>query len=706
VQESWQKAFVLLQASVARLHIEDYSLRQEMNSMVDYASRMLSAVEEFSIHGSRHGQVALQGLRLRRSLVTCLWNAQDGILNQLSGVGAKTTAALKFNGINTFEDVIAASNEQIEKAAQRAQPFGSNLRSIVSRILLSTLKLNACIQYAHGSSTPSSVICNISARDDLSALDSSLQSQGSAEVSYTLIAYTDRPGGILKFKRDISTPETLVFNTTPVFGKITIILLASLVGLDDRVEIQGNDDLASTALSSGAKQTLRNSTMPSGKRKIRNLQQSFLPTTTEKTNLHSTLAHQNIVSAKRPRMNSQTNVLSSVTPSPTNLIIANQGVAIMNTAAAIDQSSYQHRTPAAPKQGQSHCASKLRENHEQTSPKYRPICDTNEGLASLGNGDICEAPLATRESLRSFQRLSEIPQAHLDSQYKASSYPAHVTHVARAQRPPDSRSPKQAPFPFALSPATQLNWQKARKAQAKTQSLTKKEYLFSHYKHDPNDAEETLDTIYLNRSPQMSVIPAAGLRALANAYNSVPYRDNHSTRVIHHDRADFLATRTPNMSGAATLTLKADECNWSLATLDPNRGISMRPQNSPFFSDNSIASHQYQAYGVSDHNPCFKKTIQVNQESQINTYHPTTSPRFSTHRQPDPCQIKSLHHGLQHKAEHGTYSNYYPSTHNGHVVGTSEEQFDAHSSDPCSRQQVHPSQQRDQGPTDEDAFFI
>ena len=79
--------------------IDDYTLRQEMNFMVDHANRMLKALEEFSAKGSKHGKVALGALILRRSLATSLWGPGDGILNQIRGVGAKTIKKLSFNGI-------------------------------------------------------------------------------------------------------------------------------------------------------------------------------------------------------------------------------------------------------------------------------------------------------------------------------------------------------------------------------------------------------------------------------------------------------------------------------------------------------------------------------------------------------------------------------------------------------------------------------
>jgi replicative superfamily II helicase len=51
VQTPFQKAFVLLQAAIGQVYFEDYTLRQEMNSMIEYASRMLTALEQYSARG-------------------------------------------------------------------------------------------------------------------------------------------------------------------------------------------------------------------------------------------------------------------------------------------------------------------------------------------------------------------------------------------------------------------------------------------------------------------------------------------------------------------------------------------------------------------------------------------------------------------------------------------------------------------------------
>lgn len=74
---------MLLQAAIGQHYIEDFTLRQEMSYMIDIATRILEALEDYSVKGSRNGHVALLSLKLRRSMATSLWGQKDGLLNQI-----------------------------------------------------------------------------------------------------------------------------------------------------------------------------------------------------------------------------------------------------------------------------------------------------------------------------------------------------------------------------------------------------------------------------------------------------------------------------------------------------------------------------------------------------------------------------------------------------------------------------------------------
>lgn len=232
VQSPWEKTFVLLQAAIGQHYLEEKTLRQEMSFMVEYATRILSAVEDYSIDGSMNGQVSLQSLRLRRSLATCLWGPGDGVLNQLRGVGHKTTAKLRFSKISSFVDVLSATSEAIERAAGRAPPFGKELRTAVSKILAGTLQLSACLEYE--GSVSKYVVCSLARRATMPGAELVDSDESAGIIKYTLVVYTDRPGGSLVVQPNITSIGEYRFPCPQTFGKIFVHLVASMVGLDGK----------------------------------------------------------------------------------------------------------------------------------------------------------------------------------------------------------------------------------------------------------------------------------------------------------------------------------------------------------------------------------------------------------------------------------------------------------------------------------------
>jgi len=188
IQDPSEKAFVLLQAYIAHEDFENYTLRQEMSTLADKAQCVLMAAQEHSTRGSRHGQVALQCLKLRRSLQLCLWGESSGVLNQIQDIGHKCTAQLKMNGIVSFDQAMAATEDQIERASGRPKPFGKRLHTIVSKILQERLVMTAEIEYTRESNIPASVQCHLRFPSQV-PLNSNSEK---AKVNYTLVRY-NRP---------------------------------------------------------------------------------------------------------------------------------------------------------------------------------------------------------------------------------------------------------------------------------------------------------------------------------------------------------------------------------------------------------------------------------------------------------------------------------------------------------------------------------
>jgi replicative superfamily II helicase len=247
IQTSSQKAFVLLQCAIGQIFIENSTLRQEMSHMVDQASRIIAACEVFSIDGSRHGQVALQSLLLGRSLSTSLWGANDGVLNQLRGVGHKNTAKLTLAGIRNFADIMSSSSNQIEQACGQRSPFGQELRMAAKRIIDSTLSLSISIDGLDDDGKPTVLSCRLEEQPDR-------HSQSQSVVSYTLAVHTDRPGGLL-MNRSIDQAGEHCISCPDKWGRLYVRIVGNLVGLDQQLSVDGNDAIQASSFTLSPKAT-------------------------------------------------------------------------------------------------------------------------------------------------------------------------------------------------------------------------------------------------------------------------------------------------------------------------------------------------------------------------------------------------------------------------------------------------------------------
>jgi hypothetical protein len=216
IQTDAEKCFVMLQAAIGQYFFSEFALRQQMSYMIDGASQVLSAVEQFATEGSRNGQVAIQSMLFRRSLYSSLWGEHDGVLNQIGGVTQEMAAKLKVSGISTFADAVSSSNEDIVKAIHVTDAFAKSLRVAASTILHRTLKLSARF-IEEGDDEGSKLNVTLQRRVAGSSKETSER-----VVSYSLVIFTDRAGGLLHFSDKISSPATLCLRipAKKMFGRI------------------------------------------------------------------------------------------------------------------------------------------------------------------------------------------------------------------------------------------------------------------------------------------------------------------------------------------------------------------------------------------------------------------------------------------------------------------------------------------------------
>jgi ATP-dependent DNA helicase HFM1/MER3 len=229
VQQPYEKAFVLIQGSISQVTLQDYAMKQELATVVDFAYRTLQAIEDYGANGCRSGMLAIAAIKLRRSLAMNLWGSGDGVLKQFQNLDATTLAGLRMHGVSSFEDVMSTPEQDLEKATNRKAPFGLNLRNAVAKVLQSRLKVSAGFDAA-----ASTVTCKIEpySTDDVQVSAPGHEFGSSSTLTYTMIALIDAPGGCLCYRKNISKAESFTFGCPSATTTISIHLIASMIGLD------------------------------------------------------------------------------------------------------------------------------------------------------------------------------------------------------------------------------------------------------------------------------------------------------------------------------------------------------------------------------------------------------------------------------------------------------------------------------------------
>ena len=211
IQTPAEKSFVMLQAAIGRHYFEEFALRQQMTNIIDGASQVLSAIEQYAKEGSRNGQLASQGMLFRRSLFSGLWGENDGVLNQINGVTQEIAAQLKDHGISTFADVLRSSSEDIANACHVSATFANSLRDAASTILQRTLKLSASTNNDGGEF---SLCVKLNKK-----VAESIEETCERIVSYSLIIFTDRAGGLLHYSENITKECEITVQCPEKFGR-------------------------------------------------------------------------------------------------------------------------------------------------------------------------------------------------------------------------------------------------------------------------------------------------------------------------------------------------------------------------------------------------------------------------------------------------------------------------------------------------------
>jgi hypothetical protein len=557
VQEPHQKAFVLLQAAVGQHFLDDFTLRQEMSNMVEFSTRMLAATEDYSLYGSKNGQVALQSLRLRRSLAVSLWGSSDGVLNQLRGVGQETTSRLRSSKITSFLDVLNAKEDVLEKAARRSSPFGSELRKAVWFILRNSLKIAVTVTKLENALQGRWVVVNTVKNDDIPENAFPDNTSSSVSTKYSLIAYTDQLNGCLFFRSNVEDPGEFRFRCPDAFGKIWVHLVSNLVGLDESVAVEGDQAIVVASLftstpgkqKKGAKNAITESSPRedgAARQKNKRIREPGNPLKDGfKRQAKQSRKKKSAPVTKGAGMSSSKKASqAAVTPSPkppagpSHLSQPPAGQGLLTPLSAVRTSV---NAPAATDQEW---------NHEET-PAHSQFHAGGQRVG-LGSHTSSRAAEPTPRN--------ETPSGHWSGSNAGGSRSAGSSrsNQARTQNVPLT----------STSPKPDGNWRLQKREQRSLQQSAftkKKENPFAKFQYDPNDAENNLDAITNENSSRSanggSILPAEAFKSVrqrrTNLFQKRPTR-MRSKRGNARARQST-TTNAQSMPSHMVLRMKAEE---------------------------------------------------------------------------------------------------------------------------------------------------
>jgi len=206
------------------------------------------------------------------------------------------------------------------------------------------------------------------------------------------------------------------------------------------------------------------------------------------------------------------------------------------------------------------------------------------------------------------------------------------------------------------------SWKQAKREQQRSQQRAfakKQDNPFSLYKHDPNDAESFLDALSSRNaglSPQSSVIPSEGLRALSKVYETPRhFQQQARTANRRHEPASgsWLCGRRPAPEGRVSsrelLAQKAAVCNKNASMMSFD---ATRPMMSPYTEQGYRAGHS-QAFEQPGRSQTFAQPGRTNHHYDVQMQHQTHTvmpmnhvDNIGVHMQQQTHAVMPMHRGM------------------------------------------------------------
>ncbi|ESL06936.1 RNA helicase [Trypanosoma rangeli SC58] len=142
VREDWHKVYVLLQAHLAHIPINDFSLRNDSVRLWTTAPRLARFLVDYAGTMNSYSFMKESSLLLRCVEQRMWWDGP--VLRQLEGVGESVAKALLQGGIGGVADVLASDPRKLESLCGKSIPFGSELQDLCRAIPKCGLSLELC----------------------------------------------------------------------------------------------------------------------------------------------------------------------------------------------------------------------------------------------------------------------------------------------------------------------------------------------------------------------------------------------------------------------------------------------------------------------------------------------------------------------------------------------------------------------------------
>lgn len=128
-----KKAFVLIQADLDSINLENWELKKQQQQIVNIFIRAIDVLKEI-LFNLNMGKLYILSVILKKSMIQKIWYDSPLILRQLPKVGDKLAKLLNKGGLDNFSNLKECNPRKIESIVNKNAPFGSLLIEAVKSI--------------------------------------------------------------------------------------------------------------------------------------------------------------------------------------------------------------------------------------------------------------------------------------------------------------------------------------------------------------------------------------------------------------------------------------------------------------------------------------------------------------------------------------------------------------------------------------------